>query len=332
MNLRLICTLVLAGVSFVPLRVQAAESGADRRKILEQKYPDIKFNWPPSTEQPPEAAEEMSGVSEQPSEQPPEAGEETPGVSSAEKIAEEEISFRREEGTPTPSMPSDLIPEEQKYRHPYTLGPGDVISVNVRDHPEFSSPGIPVGFAGEVILPLTNEVIYAEGLTAEEVQTAIEEKLKAYIEQPFVSVFIIEFNSKKFYILGEIGAGIYPIGATSIKLMDALYAAGLPSEGIAAMRRVQIITPHPTDPINRWVNVYAILYKGRLEHNITIEPGTIIYVPTTIFTKISRMIRQISVTIEDLSKIPNDLAAFDAGLIAWDQSWNMNIFPKGISF
>ena len=98
------------------------------------------------------------------------------------------------------------------------------------------------------------------------------------------------------------------------------------------MRRVQIITPHPTDPINRWVNVYAILYKGRLEHNITIEPGTIIYVPTTIFTKISRMIRQISVTIEDLSKIPNDLAAFDAGLIAWDQSWNMNIFPKGISF
>jgi hypothetical protein len=42
------------------------------------------------------------------------------------------------------------------------------------------------------------------------------------------------------------------------------------------------------------------------------------------------VIRQISVTIEDLSTIPNDLASFDSGLIAWDSQWNMNIFPRGI--
>ena len=279
-----------------------------RKEALEKKYPDIHFNWPAPAAT---AKSSQAAVEAQ-------AGQAvSPGAAAspeAAQLAEEEVALR------------------QRTRRGYTLGPGDVITINVRDHPEFSTYGARVGFAGEIILPLTNEVIYAEGLTVEEVREAIEAKLKAYIDHPFVSVFITEFNSKKFYILGEIGAGIYPIGATSITLMDALYAAGLPSEGIAAMRRIQIITPHETHPINRWVNAYAILYKGRMQHNITIEPGTIIYVPSTVLTKMSRIIRQVSVTIEDLARIPNDLAAFDAGLVAWDRSWNMGIFPKGISF
>jgi len=344
MRARVLFMVLCAGVMFpAPGRGQAVDEQVSRRGELEKKYPDIKFNWPKSapsadgsampattvgsasmggTEAPAVSATtggsasmggtEAPAVSAGPMPAQPDPGASEAGSPDASRIAEEEVMMR------------------QKHRRTYTLGPGDVISINVRDHPEFSSFGVRVGFAGEVILPLTNEVVYAEGLSVEEVRMAIEEKIRAYIEQPFVSVFITEFNSKKFYVLGEIGAGIYPIGATSIKLMDALYAAGLPSEGIAAMRRVQIITPHETDPINRWVNVYAILYKGRMEHNITIEPGTIIYVPTTIFTKFSRVIRQISVTIEDLSKIPNDLASFNSGLIAWDASWNMNIFPKGI--
>jgi protein involved in polysaccharide export with SLBB domain len=304
MFVRDILIAVLIG-TLAPLQAWA-QGSADtsvKRTELEQKYPDIKFNWPKT----------KGGAAQQPGEVVvPPAPEAEIVPADAAVVAEEEVQLR------------------QKQRRGYTLGPSDVISINVRDHPEFSSPAVRVGFAGEVILPLTNEVIYADGLTVDEVRLLIEEKLKAYIEKPFVSVFIMEFNSKKFYILGEIGAGIYPIGDVSIKLMDALYAAGLPSEGIAAMRRVQIITPHETRPINRWVNVYAILYKGRMEHNITIEPGTIIYVPTTIFTKFSRVIRQISVTIEDLSTIPNDLASFDSGLIAWDSQWNMNIFPRGI--
>lgn len=326
MRARLLFMALCAGVMCPASgRGQAVDGPASLRGELEKKYPDIKFNWPksaPSSDG--SAAPAATGgeagvsggeapvVSAGPAPGQPDQGAAAPGDPDASRIAEEEAMMR------------------QKHRRTYTLGPGDVISINVRDHPEFSSFGVRVGFAGEVILPLTNEVVYAESLSVEEVRMAIEEKLKAYIERPFVSVFITEFNSKKFYILGEIGSGIYPIGATSIKLMDALYAAGLPSEGIAAMRRVQIITPHETDPINRWVNVYAILYKGRMEHNITIEPGTIIYVPTTVFTKFSRVIRQISVTIEDLSKIPNDLASFNSGLIAWDASWNLNIFPKGI--
>ncbi|MDD5557694.1 MAG: polysaccharide biosynthesis/export family protein [bacterium] len=304
------CIIMALAAALVPVSA-SGDAEAGRRLDLERKYPDIQFSWPRTPAEQPAAAGIGRELEFGETVMPP-----APGVSiapaDAALIAEEEVLLR------------------QKQRRGYTLGPGDVISINVRDHPEFSTPAVRVGYAGEVILPLTNEVVYADGLTVEEVRLQIEDLLKAYIEQPFVSVFITEFNSKKFYMLGEIGAGIYPIGDASIQLMDALYAAGLPSEGIAAMRRVQIITPHETRPINRWVNVYAILYKGRMEHNITIEPGTIIYVPTTIFTKMSRLIRQISVTIEDLSKIPNDLASFDAGLIAWDQSWNMNIFPKGI--
>lgn len=313
----LVCGVLVGALVSSLAAAQESEEVVQRRKEIEKKYPSIQFNWPkvPVITEPGSLAASVTSV-----EAPAgvEAGLLAKPVSALLPVADVEQIAQSE------------IEQRQKHRGAYTLGPGDVISINVTDHPEFSSYGVRIGFAGELILPLTNEVVYADGLTVDEVRSAIEDKLKAYIERPIVSVFITEFNSKKYYVLGEIGAGIYPIGAASIKLMDALYAAGLPSEGIAAMRRIQIITPHPTHPINRWVNVYAILYKGRMEHNITIQPGTIIYVPTTIFTKLSRVIRQISVTIEDLSKIPNDLAAFDAGLIAWDQSWNLNIFPHGI--
>jgi len=300
--------------------VSAAFSQTNREE-LERKYPDIKFHWMKEAPAGQPLAGEAKGADQ--------AGEPTveqplwPGApSTAESLAREEMEQRmmRDPEMGIEEMESATATNLME-RESYVLGPGDVISLNVRDHPEFSSPALAIGLGGELILPLTNEVIYAEELTAQELAGKIQQRLDAYIETPFVTVFIIEYNSKKYYILGEIGAGVYPIGDTSITLMDALYQAGLPYEGTSAMRRVQIITPDEEAPKNEWVNVYAILYKGRMKHNITIQPGTIIYVPSTMLTKLSGVIRQLSTTTEDLASVPWDLANFDAGLIAFDRAY-----------
>jgi len=178
--------------------------------------------------------------------------------------------------------------------HRYTLGPEDVLEINVINHPEFSGT-VSVEAGGEIILPLTKEVVMANGLTKEELAEALKQRLQKFVKTPEVSVVITQYNSKKWYILGEVGIrGEYPMGKTRLTLMEALYKARLPVENTAAMRRVVLIKPHKTRPKHRWIDVYALLYQGKMEHNVRIEPGDIIYVPKTVATKVGDLIEHIT--------------------------------------
>ena len=161
----------------------------------------------------------------------------------------------------------------------YTLGPEDVVRVVVRNHPEFDFSA-PVEESGELIIPLTNEIIQADGLTRDELAEEIRQYLTAFIDNPFVSVFITGYFSKKYYVLQPEGGGSeYVMDKASMTLWEVMFRAGIPELDTAAMRRIQVITPHKTHPTHRWINVYAMLYEGKMEDNIRIEPGTIIYYP-----------------------------------------------------
>jgi len=179
----------------------------------------------------------------------------------------------------------------------YTLGSEDVLEINVLGHPELSSV-VEVEPGGEIILPLLKEVVMASGLTKEELAVKIKELLSKYVKEPEVQVVIKGYNSKKWYILGEVvSRGEYPLGKVNLTLMEALYQAGLPVEGVAAMRRVMLIKPHKTNPRYKSINVFDILYYGKMQDNVRIEPGDIIYVPKTVLAKVTGLITQISTPI-----------------------------------
>jgi len=174
---------------------------------------------------------------------------------------------------------------EEKY-FKYELGPDDVLSITVLNHPELSGKVV-VEPGGEIILPLVNEVVKAQGLTKDELAEKIKEVLKKYVKDPQVFVVITGYNSKKWYILGEVARpGEYPMGKKKLTLMEALYRAGLIREGRAAVGRVLVIKPHKSRPTYRSINVANIIYKGLFKDNIYIDPGTIIYVPKTVVAKI----------------------------------------------
>jgi polysaccharide export outer membrane protein len=189
----------------------------------------------------------------------------------------------------------------------YTLGPDDIIEINVLSHPEFSG-GVVVEGGGEIIMPMLKEVVMANGLTKDELAERIKELLKKYIKDPEVQVVIKGYNSKKWYILGEVASkGEYPLGKTNLTLLEALYAAGLPLEGTSAMRRVILIKPHKTSPRYRSINVFDILYYGRLQDNVRIEPGDIIYVPKTVLSKVNYMVGAIFAPITAMKTGVQDL-------------------------
>lgn len=177
----------------------------------------------------------------------------------------------------------------------YLLGPGDVIKVFVFGHPELSGELV-VNPAGNIPFLLIGDVM-AEGLTEEELETVLTENLSRYIIEPNVSVTIIGYNSKKVYILGEVNRpGEYPIGGSVISLREAILKAGLPTTS-AALRRVQIITPQPTKPIIKIVNLSKILHKGELKEDINLHAGDIVYIPSNIPTKIGNILDKISAPI-----------------------------------
>jgi tetratricopeptide (TPR) repeat protein len=193
----------------------------------------------------------------------------------------------------------------------YTLGPEDIVRVVVRNHPEFDFRA-EVEEGGELIIPLTNEIIQADGLTRDDLAEEIRQYLTAYIDNPFVSVFITDYYSKKYYVLQPKGGGSeFIMDKATMSLWDCMFRAGIPMLDDAAMRRIQVITPHKTHPTHRWINVYAMLYEGKMEDNIRVEPGTIIYYPMLAIDKFT-------VTLEAITRPLKAMVTFSEDYDEWD--------------
>lgn len=206
---------------------------------------------------------------------------------------------------------SERVNFEEEAIAKYTLGPDDVVRVVVRNHPEFDFVA-KVEENGELIIPLTNEIIEASGLTREELAENIRQYLTAFIDNPFVNVFITEYNSKKYYVLLPDGGGSeFIMDKASMTLWDVMFRAGIPELDKAALRRIQVITPHKTHPTHRWINVYAMLYEGKMEDNIRIEPGTIIYYPMLAIDKFTMTLKAITRPLRAMSDFGDDWEDWD---------------------
>ncbi|MDD5492208.1 MAG: polysaccharide biosynthesis/export family protein [bacterium] len=178
---------------------------------------------------------------------------------------------------------AEETPEEEV--SPYRLGPDDVLQVITRNHDEFSGKFI-VDPYGKILIPMIGE-IKAEDLTREEFIELLKEEIGKYVQDPNVMVSIMQYRSKTVYILGEVRSpGKYPVEGDSIALRDAIAAAGFPT-GLAATWRVYIIKPRTVRPSYKIVNLYKILYRGKMKNNVTLTPGDVVYVPSTMLGKLA---------------------------------------------
>jgi polysaccharide export outer membrane protein len=130
--------------------------------------------------------------------------------------------------------------DADKYR--LKIYPGDILSVNIftinaEAYPYFSvsmdrpmsdtrsayEKGIVVNDSGQIKLPLIG-IVQVNGLTISEASRTIETKLKAYINDPIVTLKKLNF---KITVLGEVNKpGTYPILNERVTLPEALGLAG----------------------------------------------------------------------------------------------------------
>ena len=168
----------------------------------------------------------------------------------------------------------------------YTLGKADVVSIVVRNQPEFSGE-FEIGPDGKIQYSFIGDII-TDGLTKDELKEIVIDKLRKYVKLPEVSVSISAYRSKIVYILGEVGRpGKYPLRGDSISLREAIVDAGLPTRS-AALRRIYIVKSDNEKPTYKKIDLFKILYKGRTKDNVDLVPGDIVVVPSTVPSEINR--------------------------------------------
>jgi polysaccharide export outer membrane protein len=110
------------------------------------------------------------------------------------------------------------------YDH-YKIGPADVLAIRVVGQPEYSLEKVIVSPVGRVYHPLVGDVEVV-GLTV----TAATEKLRLalaeYIRDPRVSVSLLEANSAKVGVLGDVTHPGIVLKARPMTVLDVITAAG----------------------------------------------------------------------------------------------------------
>jgi protein involved in polysaccharide export with SLBB domain len=105
------------------------------------------------------------------------------------------------------------------------LGPGDVFELRVYGEKELTGVHR-ISPEGQVDVPLIGR-IDAEGLTPGDIGKVISNKLReGYIRDPFVSIYVKEYNSKKIFVLGEVAKpGTFPF-KNNMTVVEAITLAG----------------------------------------------------------------------------------------------------------
>ena len=169
----------------------------------------------------------------------------------------------------------------------YTLGSDDVLTVIVRNQPDFSGRYV-VDPEGNIQYNFVGD-IKAEGRTKEQLKADISEKLKKFIRYPEVAVMISEYKSKSVYVFGYVNQpGKIHMKGDKITVKEAIVAAGLPRFD-AAQSRVFIVRPseftEDGKPQKIKINVKDLLEKGKSEQDFQLQPGDSVVVGQRYFDK-----------------------------------------------
>jgi len=159
----------------------------------------------------------------------------------------------------------------------YTIGPDDVLVVNVWKEPEISR-NVVVRPDGKISLPLVGD-LRADGRTPVQLQEDIKGQLSNYLSNPEVAVIVQEARSQKFNILGEVEhPGSYPL-SRSMTILDAIALAG-GLRDFAKSRKIYVLRVGSDGSRMRLRFNYKEVIKGQsLSQNVELQPRDTVVVP-----------------------------------------------------
>jgi polysaccharide biosynthesis/export protein len=155
----------------------------------------------------------------------------------------------------------------------YLIGPEDILRIEVFRDADLSRP-VNVRPDGKITLPLIGD-LQAEGLTPERLTAQLKEALSQYMNNPEVTISVLQVNSKSFTVTGKVNhAGRFPL-VTPIRVFDALGLTG-GFQDFAKTKKITIV--RGGDRLTFNYDDYVKGKKDALDQNIWLQNGDTILV------------------------------------------------------
>jgi len=176
----------------------------------------------------------------------------------------------------------------------YVLGPDDTIAIQAANVPEIGATPFVIDPSGDVNVPRVGR-IHAAGLTTQQLEKLIVEKLQEYLQEPSVTVSVGESRSQPVSVLGAVGSpGVHQIRGrkTLFELLSEVGGLRVDAGNDIRITRRREWGPIPLpsaapDATNEFsvatVNVKAVMEASNPEENILIKPNDVISVPRADF-------------------------------------------------
>ncbi|MBI4676088.1 MAG: polysaccharide export protein [Elusimicrobia bacterium] len=164
----------------------------------------------------------------------------------------------------------------------YRISPTDLVDITVFQQAELGRK-LRVSQNGTVSLPLIGAVKVG-GLTIDEAATLLADKLKEFVINPQVTIFITEYAQRKIYVMGEVKApGSFDLPVESrLTVLEAVSLAG-GFTPIAAPDRTKVVRMQGGRSQSITIEVSAITKRGEKEKDLPLEPNDVVFVPQSYF-------------------------------------------------
>jgi len=191
----------------------------------------------------------------------------------------------------------------------YKIGPKDLLEISVFGHKDLDTR-VRVSEEGKITFPLIGDFA-VEGLTKTEVESKLSLLLKEkYLQDPQVTIFILEYQSKRVSVLGAVGKpGSYEIIGRRT-LLDIIAQAGgftgNAGDEIIIMRELGNGTKNSLK-----ISIEDLTVEGKAELNIPLQPNDVVNIPIdeTVYVYVFGQVRSPGALEVKKSQIPTLLRA-----------------------
>jgi polysaccharide export outer membrane protein len=157
----------------------------------------------------------------------------------------------------------------------YRLGAGDRIRIEVYKDPELSGE-MQIRPDGKITLAFVGDIT-ASGKTPLELDDAVTNALKEYVNNPQVTVVVVQATAATAYVLGEVARpGSVPVNG-DMNVLQVLSLAGGVTEW-AKTKNIRILRPGPNGTTERIPVNYADAMDGKGKP-VYLRPGDTLVVP-----------------------------------------------------
>lgn len=184
-------------------------------------------------------------------------------------------------GCATPTLTARTAKSLKATPH-YIIGPGDTLSIYVRNNPKLSVT-IPVRPDGRISMPLVQDV-RAAGRTPSQLADVLTADLSQYVRSPNVTVMVTSFVGAYRDEVRVVGQAVKPEAVAyrdGMTLLDVMIRVGGLTK-FAAGNRAEIV--RKVDGKEKTFTVHvADLLNGNIKDNVPMQPGDILIIPEAYF-------------------------------------------------